>query len=207
MLILHIIHPSNLLLLLLPHLVKVQLLVTGNLERGRGRTRRRIIKGEILRPLLMRMGERKLQHLPIRLGERNLWTLLMRLGASKLQPFLVRLVSSNLPLLVKLVVTILLRNLRRQDTNIGPLARYVRETTVLIYALEFQRCRECGPSLKEIQLLSHPYLLSIPCHQPLLVMLETSHQPMTTRLKARKEESSPLAIYAWEVTLLTFVLV
>lgn len=45
--------------------------------------------------------------------------------------------ARNLPRLVKLVVTILLRNLRKQDKNISPLASYVRETIVLIYAPTF----------------------------------------------------------------------
>ena len=95
----------------------------------------------------------------------------------------------------------------KQDASPDPLASFVREITILIYALESQRCREYGLSLKEILLLTHHCLVSRPCHLSLSIMLETSHQPMTTRLKARKEESSSLASYAREITLLTFVLI
>ena len=168
----HILHLSNILLLLVPHLVKVKLLVATNLGRRIGRDeRRRKIKGENLRPLSFRLG------------------------------------AINLPLLVKLKVPILLIKLRKWDTNLGPLEIFVRETTTLIYTLASERCRECGPSLKELQFLSHPYLMNNPHHQPFVVMLETNHQPVTTRLNERKGESSSLAGYAREITLLTFFLV
>ena len=138
MLNLRILLPLNLLLPLLPHLVKVQLLLARSLGRRRGRTRRRISKGENLWPLPVRMGKSNLRPLPLKMVESNLQPLPMRLGAS------------NLPLLVKLVVLLLLRKLRRLDTNLIPLARFVKETTILIYFLASWRCRECGPNLKDL---------------------------------------------------------
>ena len=78
---------------------------------------------------------------------------------------------------------------------------------MLTYALEFYRCGECGPSRKELILLSHPCLLNIPHHQPLPIMLETNHQPMITRLKERKEVLCTPTYYAREIPLIIFFLV
>ena len=117
---LFILDPSNILLLLLPHPVKEQLLVANILRRRRGRDKkRRKSKGEKLQPLLVRMGE------------------------------------SNLPLPIKLMIPILLKKLKRYDASLGSLERSIREPTILIYALAFQRCRECGPSFKDLVLMTY----------------------------------------------------
>ena len=52
----------------------------------------------------------------------------------------------------------------------------------------------------------HPYLLNDPRHQPLLVMSETDHQPVITRLIIGEEELSSPTGYARVDTLLTFVI-
>ena len=64
--------------------------------------------------------------------------------------------------------------------------------------------KECGPTLKDLLLLTHLCLLNIPRHQALQVMLEKSHQIVKIRLEARKEMLNSLASYAKEITLLTF---
>ena len=68
-------------------------------------------------------------------------------------------------------------------------------------------CGECGPSLKDVLLLTHLCLPINLHHQPLQVTLETSHQLVKIKLEERKEKSNSLASYAQEITLFTFVLV
>lgn len=81
-----------------------------------------------------------------------------------------------------------------------------KETTLLNYALAFPRCKECGPNLKDLLVLTHSCLLNIPCLQPLQFMLETCRQLVKIRLEATKEKLNSLEIYAREITLLNFVL-
>ena len=44
-------------------------------------------------------------------------------------------------------------------------------------------------------------------HEPFLVMLEIIPQPVSMRLKERKEKSNSPASNVWEIILLTFVLI
>ena len=70
----------------------------------------------------------------------------------KSHPLQVMLRANNHPLLVMLTP---LRKLVVRSENLSSLVCHAREIILLIYALLSQRCKECGPRLKDFLLLKN----------------------------------------------------